>query len=521
MMSVRRKAFYSCATAILGALACSPALAQSGAATGAVTGIGEVIVTAERTEQTVQKAPLTIQVVTGAQVTSAGITDVAALSRVAAGVQIGMGGPSSQIFIRGVGAFNFDTVSTPGVAVNVDGVYVSRPEAVNGNFYDLARVEVLKGPQGTLYGRNANGGSINLITNEPKLHQTSANLSVEAGNFALTHETGAVNVPVGDKAALRAAFNVVHRDGYISSGADDDIEQSARLRFKWQPTDDVTVNLSADATHLGGQGNDFVYLPQRPGSDPYEAEGTAAANAYMHAFPGGLGFLQENVLNNSRQNSHLYNVSGQLDWRIADFATLTVLEAYRAGKIDYVTHNAGNIHISEKPWESSTEVRLGNTTPKLTWVVGGYFSDDSVPNGYTAVRVGPPLQTGFSVNTPTTYAYAGFGQATYKLTDRFRAIAGLRYTDEYHTRHGQSFTDAGVLKSSNARKQDYDGTSYKIGGEYDITPRSMVYLTYSTGFKSGGLNGTSSYDPEYLKSTEFGSRNRFFDNRLQLNFGAF
>src|SRR5215831_18270080 len=123
----------------------------------------EVTVTAERREENLQKASLTIQVLDAQEVQRAGLSDATDLSRVTTGVEVGVGGVSDQIFIRGVGSFAYSPLSAPGVAFNVDGVYVGRPDGIGANFYDIARVEVLKGPQGTLYGRNANGGAINVI----------------------------------------------------------------------------------------------------------------------------------------------------------------------------------------------------------------------------------------------------------------------------------------------------------------------------------------------------------------------
>ncbi len=290
------------------------------------TGVADIIVTAERREQSVQKAPLTIQVVGGDALARQGVTEAAGLQRLTTGVEIGQGGGNTQIFIRGVGGAAFSPLSSPGVAFNVDGVYVGRPNGVNGNFYDVSRVEVLKGPQGTLYGRNANGGSINLVTNAARIGEDSVDLSLEGGNYSYVRATGAINLGLSDTAAIRGAFNIVNRDGYLTNGADDDVEQAGRLRFLWQPAPAVTVQLSADYAHLGGKGGDYVYLPRRPGSSPYEAQSDAAANAYMHAF-SPLGGLTDDVLDDGRQNTTLYNFSGQLDWKLGSFAILTVLPA--------------------------------------------------------------------------------------------------------------------------------------------------------------------------------------------------
>ncbi|WP_171905812.1 TonB-dependent receptor [Sphingobium phenoxybenzoativorans] len=490
-------------------------------------GIDDIVVTAERREQSVQKVPLTIQVVSGTELAKSGVTSAIDLNKITTGVEIGKGGSNNQIFIRGVGAFAFSPLSSPGVAFNVDGIYVGRPNGVDGNFYDIARVEVLKGPQGTLYGRNANGGSINVITNEATLGRRTLDLNIEGGNYSLLRANGAINLPVGDNAAIRAAFNLVHRNGYLSDGANDDIQQSARLRFKWMPDPDVTIQLNADYSHLGGKGGDYVYLPRRPGASPYEAQTAPAANAYMHGF-APLGPFVADLQPDTAQNTVLYNFSAQVDWRIGDFATLTVLPAYRRVEARYVTHFASRFQGDEDTRQTSVEARLGNSTADFTWVVGAYYYNEKAPNSINDVFVSDVLQNFHIVYSPKTEAYATFGQATVGIVDGLRLIAGGRYTYEMRRLQGSLTslltTPPTVLEEFGGAK-NFRGFTYKVGAEFDLSPSNMVFLTYSTGFKSGGLAQTVAplavFKPEKLASLELGFRNRFLNNRLQLNFGAY
>jgi len=191
----------------------------------------------------------------------------------------------------------------------------------------VARVEVLKGPQGTLYGRNANGGSINVITNEAQLNETSGDFNVEYGNFNLSHTDGAVNLPIGDTAAIRIAANAVHRSGYLSDGTNDDVQQGGRVRFKWEPTDDLTLRLNTDYSHIGGDNGGYTYLPRQPGQDPWLGVGSPAAIAYRGSFPP-LGPLLDTSIPDTRQDTKIWGISGQIDLRLP-FATLTVLPAFR------------------------------------------------------------------------------------------------------------------------------------------------------------------------------------------------
>ncbi|WP_084491253.1 TonB-dependent receptor [Sphingobium ummariense] len=490
------------------------------------SGVSEIIVTAQRREQSLQKASLTIQVVRGDDLIRSGVTDVSSLQKLTPGVNIGMTGGNGQIFIRGVGDFSVSPLSSPGVAFNVDGVYVGRPDGVNGFFYDVARIEVLKGPQGTLYGRNANGGSVNLITNDARLGARTLDLNMQAGNYDLIQTSGAVNLPVGQNAAIRGAFNFVHRDGYLSDGSNDDAQRSGRLRFLWEPNADITVRLSGDYTHLGGKGNDMVYLPRRPGASPYEAQSSAAANAYLDTL-GPLAPLLKDIADDNFRDTTLYDLSAQLDWKLS-FATLTLLPAYRYLDSNYSDHFAERYESRVKTRQRSLEARLGNASSALTWVIGGYYFRESSPGGVVLVDGGNILQNYRILYKPFTESYAAFGQATVSLTDSFRLIGGIRYTHEKRSLSGsindQARTPPVVLENFGGRKS-FSGTTYKVGAELDLTPRNMLYATYSTGFKSGGFSQTieplNVYKPERLFALEIGSRNRFLDNRLQVNLSAF
>jgi iron complex outermembrane receptor protein len=521
------------------ALCTSPSSAQSGtnsdrtsASSSATSGqIQDIVVTAERREQNVQKAPLTIQVLTPAALASAGVSSAQDLSRITTGVSIGVGSASTQIFIRGVGDFSFSPLSNPGVAFNVDGVYIARPDGLNGNFYDIARVEVLKGPQGTLYGRNANGGSINLITNDAALGKRTEDLSLEVGNYGLVHTSGAINLPVGDNAAARLAFNIIKRDGYLSDGTSDDIQQAARLRVKWDPAPNLTIHLNGDYSHIGGNNGGYVYLPTRPGANPWEGVASPAAIAYRNSLPPYGPFLDP-AIPNTHLNTRIVGASVQADWNLG-FATLTLLPAYRHNDINTVAYPGFLYEQPNKNEQKSLEARLGKSSALLTWVVGSFaFNEKGSAQQNRVVESEVVQDTEFNFK-PDTTAFAAFGQATMKIFDGFRLIGGLRYTHEKRSLSGNYIDNRpipfgpgpGTVLEQFDGHASFGGITYKAGAEYDIAPQNMVYATASTGFKSGGLNETiapeASYRPEKLFSLEVGSHNRFFNNRLQINLSAY
>ena len=485
----------------------------------------EIVVTAEKREVTLQKSALTIEVLKAASIEEAGISQVTDLQSMTPGLTIGLGGDNDQIFIRGVGSFAYSPISTPGVAVNIDGVYVGRPDGLGSNFYDISRVEILKGPQGTLYGRNANGGSINILTNEPKLGEDSAYIATEFGNYNLVHVNGAANAAIGDRSALRVAFNVIRRDGYLSDGSDDDVESAGRLRYKFQPNDAFSLAFNTDYAHLGGRGGGSVWLPRPPGENPWVATTSPASNAYLHSFLP-LGPLMADQEPDSFQDSSFFNASAQLDWNLGP-AKLTIVPAYRYTDTDSLSQNGLRYGQALRADQKSLEARLGDTAPILTWVIGAYFFDEGL-TGTSNVFQSNVLQYYLIHYLPTTKASAAFGQTTINLRDDLRLIIGGRYTREHDTLTGAidnlASDPVSVLEQFGGDKT-FSGFTYKTGVEYDLASASMIYATYSTGFKAGGFSQTVAplnvYQPEKLDSLEFGSKNRFFGNRVQVNMTAY
>jgi iron complex outermembrane receptor protein len=490
----------------------------------AAEGIPEIVVTAQRREETVQRSALVVQAFDSEQLRSAGISQATDLNKLVQGLQIATSGSETQIFIRGIGDFSVNPLSNPGVAFNVDGVYVGRPEAVASTFYDVQRIEVLEGPQGTLYGRNSSGGAINLITNLPTLDAFKGTADLEVGNYGLYHIETAVNLPVSDTIAIRAAVNRIKRDGYLTDGTDDDDQLAGRLKVLWRPSEDVSVILSMDGAEIRGNNAGYVYLPQRPGSNAWEGSQTAAAIAYLATFnpliapPSQQSFVHNN----------LDNFSAQLDWNLG-FATLTVIPAYRHTENNSLSYDAQSQGLFGEANQETFEARLSHVSDTVKWVGGVYFFDEHDP-GHAQIYVGPGVLKSRITYDPLGISYAAFGETTVSLTDRFRLILGGRYTSEerqlggnffLYPTQGQDFVN---LESFDGRKT-FDSFTWKAGAEYDVAPQSLLFFTASTGFKSGGLTQTiypeNIYQPERVLAFELGSRNRFLDNRLQVNVEAF
>ncbi|KUR75170.1 hypothetical protein AQZ50_16230 [Novosphingobium sp. Fuku2-ISO-50] len=550
----------------------APASASAGNADAAATqsiSDGDIVVTAQRRSESSQKAPISIDVISRDTLREAGISQATDLSKITPGVQVAMGGSATQVFVRGAGTPTTTPLSDPSVSLNIDGVYIARSQSFNGNMFDLERVEVLKGPQGTLYGRNSSGGALNLVAATPKLGQLAGYVQAGLQSYAGYNGEAAVNIPVGDTLAIRAAGEIVRRDGYLSDGTNDDKHESARLQVLYKPSSDFSLRLWGNYQHIGGKG---------PGYVAYEPSATTPGGAYVPSNP----WTSVMPLVNQRfqtifhtnpdfdtaqayQDINSWNVHAQADVNLG-FGTLTVIPAYqrvtiRAASfpgIEYSTTNyqTGAPQVSKA---GSIEARISDKgDSRLTYTVGFFYYDEKLSNNST-VYLGAAAPGVFVPNIPgipvtgalaltytadlSTKSYAGFGQAGYELFDGFKLIGGVRYTNESHdVANGTQCLLAAYPASSPCLpsatglpgpdgQKVYDLSShlhdsrvnYKAGAEYQFTPQNMAYFTVSTGFKSGGqpVAAVPAYLPETLTAYTLGSKNRFFGGKLLANLELF
>lgn len=506
-------------------------------------GIDDIIITASRRAENVQRSALSIQALSGDALRNANVTKAEDLSSVATGVQIGTGGAFAQAYIRGVGNYATQAYAESAVAFNLDGVYISRTWATRGMFYDLERVEVLKGPQGTLYGRNASGGAINVITAKPKLGQVSGFVEGQLGNYELRQGIAALNLPLSETLAVRASGQIVDRDGYLTDGYDDESTQAGRLQLLWKPNSDISLLVSGQYQHAGGNGAGSILTPQLPGNK-FRGSADPAVQAITLSEPG-TGSLLTYPLDDGYLDATIYSLSAELNWDMG-FAMLTVLPAYRDSKLHILGYLPSfAVWNDEHNRQTSVEVRLGNDGERLKWVLGAfYFNEltDPAPSGGRDFLVNQGINAVLSEDIDLrTRSYAIFGQATFSVTDALRLTGGLRYTYERKIHRealvGYSFPHPGCFDPSSPvpplfcrtdipidARETFNSVTYKAGFEYDLAPHSMAYASISSGFKSGGFYQApppNTFKPEKLQAFEAGIKNRFLDNTLQVNIEAF
>lgn len=534
---------------------------------------GDIIVTAQRRSESLQRAALAIAAVSGDALTKANITDPSRLTTIVPALQIApSSGPFPQFYLRGVGNFAGNALSEAAIAFNVDGVYVARPSSTFGFFYDLDRVEVLKGPQGTLYGRNATGGAINVITRKPELGKFGGSANLQYGNYEAVRAEAAANIPLGDNAAIRAAGLVIRHDGYMKDGTDDQSDRGGRIQLRVEPTPELRIDLGFDYFNQGGTGVGGLPIAAGQDLDQRIGYGSAAGQAFLTSQPNAtMGRRLAPFDFPVYLNNEYWGVSSTIEYQ-SSIGTFTLVPAYRKADLDYQGNASGfQIGSQEQDKQTSVEARFATDDSKpLRALVGAYYLDQK--NAVPTFIVNQQFNYNLQSFTQTNESLAGFGRIVYAPVPEIRLTAAGRYTTEKkHLTGGllgrtlicvrpSSFFPTFVPGCPNATPFPYstvapppprfvpgaDGTiiipadvqytgvnerkskdnrfTYRVSADWDVTPNNLLYVSYETGFKAGGFFFTADqgeYKPETLKAFTLGSKNSFFDRKLTFNLEAF
>jgi iron complex outermembrane receptor protein len=515
--------------------------------------MAEVIVTAQKVAQPASKTPLALSVISGDDLKQAGVNDPRALTETLPNVEIAQESGMLQIAIRGVTSLDMTEKGDPSSAFHIDGAYIPRYEAQAVAFYDLDRIEVLRGPQGTLYGRNATAGAINLITNKPG-KTLAGRVGVEIGNYNTRRFDGMINVPINDMFALRAAVNTNKHDTYLNQGPNNvplesQDDRSARVHLLADFTPATSLLLTAETSQIKGGPpspvpvtNFFNGTPV--GTLPFTQAGRGN-NLQNPVYVDRGRDVQRTAAWEFKQDANAYR-DNRADSLRAEFKTglgpvdLTYQAAGMRLKLDQIANGVyfgfpfTNMNLGESR-SLSHELRLNSTgTGPLRWVAGAYYFDEDIDRDalyttYVRAPFGPlNVRLPFDVHL-NNKSKAVFGQVTYALRDDTRLTLGARETRD---RKSGSDTLAGAAAvppattSQNAYVADikFSNTSWRVGLDHDLRKNIMVYGSVSTGYKAGGFNneaGASIYKPETLKSYEAGIKGRFFSNSLQMSATVF
>jgi iron complex outermembrane receptor protein len=449
------KGIIRASVAVAAVLAQGPVLAQQSSPNSAVAsdgaetndGLEEIIVTAQRVAESSQRTPVAMDVVKPEELVRQNVIRAEDLARTSPALAANSGGgPTTVFFVRGVGNATVNAYSDPAIAFNYDGVYLGRPSSTSGVFYDLQRVEVLKGPQGTLYGRNATGGAINVIPNRPKLGETAGSFTLGYGNYNWLTGQAALNLPLGETVALRVAGSVAQRDAFLSDGTGKQREYAGRAQIYAEPTDALSLRIGVDFAHQGGSGASGYYLGTV--TPAFGANGFAGYAYAPTGFSPNQGLLdpRSNALQSARfiaqvgragavvdgvpyNDNDYWGITGELNYETAA-GTFTLQPAYRESTLDYtfngVFRSAGT---REKDKQTSVEARwTGKIGSAVDYLLGAMYFDEKidVPNAFYNQSNLMPIQN-FATGTES---WAGFGKLSWRPVEQLTLTAAGRYTSD-------------------------------------------------------------------------------------------
>jgi iron complex outermembrane recepter protein len=507
-----------------------PAPAASEDVTPADGQLAEITVTAEHLKENAQTTPISMEVMSSDILRQNQVTDIAGLANFAPDLNFTEAAGSPIITLRGVSSLDTTEAGDPAVTVDFDGFYRNRPYSLNAAMYDIERVEVLRGPQGTLNGRNSVGGSINIVTAKPTL--TDAGFaSITYGSYNTLILQGMANIPISDTLQVRFAGLSSSHDGYRNNGpqpnADDQDDKSGRISVALEPTSRLTALVTFEYSSQGGAGDAVENIPYI-----YTASG-----ALDHNLPPGI-------------NARTFPIATRPDLALTD-KTLRVNATYDAGYFDvtalggydethwhHITDQSSiwnnpsiqNFTQDEFPATANAELRLTSKPGgPLHWQAGTFFfHEDSHLLSYTGVpqATGSDQQFfGFAYSTHS-HSIAGYAQASYDITDALTVTAGARYTSDYKYETGANGffylgpVDGGYSYQTGSASSSK--TTYHGALDYKLTDSNFLYAKVDTGYKQGGFNfGGAPYAPETITSYEAGTKNRFWDNRLQYNLAGY
>lgn len=521
-------------------------------------GLEEVVVTARKTSENVQDVPVTINVLTAQALEQSGAANLSQISGLTSNLvwEDRGGSVRNRIVIRGIGSNETNTGIDPGVGFYVDDVYLAHGISFNQSLLDIERVEVIKGPQGTLFGRNTIAGVISVHTRRPSTQERYVDLAAAGGSYDLQQYRAVANLPLSDTTALKASGIYRKMDGYSydivsRSRVNGQDHYGGRVQFLYEPS--ATFDLLASAEYFRDDApQDLPECLSGPG------------------LPCRTGTNIDRVLEATPPNSterEMWGASVTANWTPGEWGTLTSVTAYRHltarelqdqdSLVLDVTHSGFDL---PREWQFSQELRLA--TPqgeRLRGVIGAYYLHEDreattpqtfTPLGISLLNGGPPPAQGadlLTLNTQVLDTAALFAQGSYDVTSKLTGELGLRYTydtKDFEYEQRLSGTDicpipappgpgAGLAFCSIppfSGSESWDALSGTASLLYHLTDTLMPFVRVSRGYKSGGWNGnqtspgtdvTQPYDPEYLNSYEAGLKFESADRALRLNLAGF
>ncbi len=540
-------------------------------------GLEDIVVTAQKRKENLQVTPIAVTAFSARALANKNVEDIAGIAEFTPNLQFDSTAPLSGassaaiVFIRGVGKSGYQVTDDPGVGTYVDGVYVSSSVGGVLDVLDVERIEVLRGPQGTLFGRNTIGGAINITTKRPS-KEMEGSLDATYGNYDRMEIRGSIDTPLSDTLRTKLTFGYKRVDGWSKllavdypppahnnrgEGALGNVNRgSGRLAIEYTPSDRFNVYLTADVSRIRES-----TVPSTALAVPLDGTLTAFYNANDAAVtdvPGyGTGVLYDDrwvvAPENKRgtfqtgPNGTILNVtglSGTAEWKVADSVTFKSITAFRKVTGSF-NRDADNSPLqvadcfsdfNQKQFSQEGQVIGSAFADRFEYIAGAYYFKESAVDDYRCA-LPPSIGTIVLKADADNSSYAAFGQASFKLTDALKITAGIRYTHDkksllpdfiYDPTAGGAF--AGVRTVPFGRvTNSFSNVSPRFSIDYKVSRDILLYGSYSRGYKGGGFNARTvsprpevlAFSPEKLATFEIGTKLELFDRRVRLNLAAF
>ena len=536
----------------------------------------EVIVTAEKRDESLQSVSQAVTAITDSEIDAKNITSFVDLSSIVPGVTVAKNeGYKTIISIRGVGnETNQNAIAAPSVAYHMDGIFIASPFSLQTDFIDVQRIEVLRGPQGTLFGQNSTGGAINVISNKPTTDERFSKADITYGDYGMKQLRSSSNFPISDNVSTKLSLSAMTREGFtenLATGQDLDDAHNLSFRTDWMIDVNDTTSLrifgqysSVDRNGAAIRGIDDQSPGMRKLSQNTISKQELTSSVFAMIFETDLGYASLKILASSQEDD--ITVTRDNDRHNFGDSVLSI-PGLGAG----ATYQQAEFRPETSLVETTTfEVNLISNEPaldgKLDWTVGAFYMDHEIENVIRGYRdddldgvfkyvcdasfadpsycydhdygipgrfdiFGPAADVDFFTDAfPYRESLSVYAQTTYSFSETFRLVSGLRYSEDTFGTDVTNFLNTETFVAEGTT----DEVTTRVTGEYDLAENTMVYLTLASGFKPGGSNLTFGFDndnappmvfptfeAETVDSTEVGIKTDLFNGKARANIAAF
>tara|TARA_Y100001958_G_scaffold88373_1_gene60066 strand:- start:160 stop:2484 length:2325 start_codon:yes stop_codon:yes gene_type:complete len=536
----------------------------------------EVIVTAEKRDESLQSVSQAVTAITDSEIEAKNITSFVDLSSIVPGVTVAKNeGYKTIISIRGVGnETNQNAIAAPSVAYHMDGIFIASPFSLQTDFIDVQRIEVLRGPQGTLFGQNSTGGAINVISNQPTTDERFSKADITYGDYGMKQLRSSSNIPISDNVSTKLSVSAMTREGFtenLATGQDLDDAHNLNFRTDWLVDINDTTSLrifgqysSVDRNGAAIRGIDDQSPGMRKLSQNTISKQELTSKVIAMIFETDLGYASLKILASAQEDD--ISVTRDNDRHNFGDSVLSI-----PGLGIGATYQQAEFRPETSLVETTTfEVNLISNEPaldgKLDWTVGAFYMDHEIANVIRGYRdddldgvfkyvcdatfadpnycydhdygipgrfdiFGPAADVDFFTDAfPYRESLSVYAQTTYSFSDTFRLVSGLRYSEDTFGTDVTNFLNTETFVAEGTT----DEVTTRVTGEFDLADNTMVYLTLASGFKPGGSNLTFGFDndnappmvfptfeAETVDSTEIGIKTDLFNGKARANIAAF